>query len=171
MYIPCEIIPAGMGDKNAQAFTVQVFKTISPVKTYTRPEIKIHSKRTTEFTWGNSMQPAIQDFMKVMETLSHPPRDPSSRIGFWDKFRLILHWVVKVDFEGPVHLHLKGECICCQSSYIDNLGSYDPYLVNGHGAGFALAWNKNTQLRIACPNEQHETIQISAEELLVAIPE
>lgn len=108
MYVPCEIIPAGLGDSDASAFVVEVFKTISPVKTYTRPHIKIHSTRTTEFTWGNSMQPAIQDFMKVMETLSHAQIDPSPRIGFWDKFRLILHWVVKVDFEGPVHLHLKG---------------------------------------------------------------
>ena len=109
MYVPCEIIPAGLGDSDASSFVVEVFKTISPVKTYTRPHIKIHSTRTTEFTWGNSMQPAIQDFMKVMETLSHAQIDPSPRIGFWDKFRLILHWVVKVDFEGPVHLHLKGK--------------------------------------------------------------
>jgi len=111
MYVPCEIIPAGLGDSDAQPFVVEVYKTISPVKTYTRPHIKIHSERTTEFTWGNSMQPAIQDFMKVMETLSHAQIDPSPRIGFWDKFRLILHWVVKIDFEGPVHLHLKGESV------------------------------------------------------------
>ena len=109
LYVPCEVVPYGLGHSDAQAFTVQIAKTISPVKTYTRPHIKIHSTRTTEFTWGNSMQPAIQDFMKVMESLSHPPRDPSPRIGFWDKFRLILHWVIKVDFDGPVHLHLKGK--------------------------------------------------------------
>lgn len=111
MYVPCEIIPAGLGDSEAKPFVVEVFKTISPVKTYTRPHIKIHSERTTEFTWGNSMQPAIQDFMKVMETLSHAQIDPSPRIGFWDKFRLILHWIVKIDFKGPVHLHLKGMSI------------------------------------------------------------
>ena len=108
LYVPCEVVPYGLGHPDAQAFTVQIAKTIMPVKTYTRPHIKIHSTRTTEFTWGNSMQPAIQDFMKVMESLSHPPRDPSPRIGFWDKFRLILHWVIKIDFDGPVHLHLKG---------------------------------------------------------------
>jgi hypothetical protein len=109
MYVPCEIIPKGLGGDDVYPLIVQVFKTISPVKTYTRPHIKIHSKRTTEFTWGASMQPAIQDFMRVMETLSHPPRDPSPRVGFWDKFRLILHWVVSIDFDGPVHLHLKGK--------------------------------------------------------------
>ena len=171
MYVPCEIIPAGLGDSDAQPFVVEVYKTISPVKTYTRPHIKIHSERTTEFTWGNSMQPAIQDFMKVMETLSHAQIDPSPRIGFWDKFRLILHWVVKIDFEGPVHLHLKGELIARTNPRTDTPGSNDPYLVDGKGAGFALAWEKNTQFRIAVPNEQYETIQITAEQLLIAIPE
>lgn len=50
-------------------------------------------------------------------------------------------------------------------------GSYDPYQVVGHGAGFALSWNRNTRMRVGLPNEQSETIQISADELLVAIPE
>jgi len=53
----------------------------------------------------------------------------------------------------------------------DASGSNDPYLVDGKGAGFALAWENNTQFRIAVPNEQYETIQITAEQLLIAIPE
>lgn len=41
----------------------------------------------------------------------------------------------------------------------------------GHGAGFALGWKGNTQMRIGVPNEQGEVIQISADQLLIAIPE
>jgi hypothetical protein len=44
-------------------------------------------------------------------------------------------------------------------------------LVDGKGAGFALAWDKSTQFRINVPNDEAETIQMSAEELLIAIPE
>jgi hypothetical protein len=50
-------------------------------------------------------------------------------------------------------------------------GSFDPYAVTGLGAGFALSWRENTRLEIAQPNPQYETIQISANELLIAIPE
>lgn len=50
-------------------------------------------------------------------------------------------------------------------------GAYDPYQVTGNGAGFALAWHRNTQMRIGVPNEQGETMQISADQLLIAIPE
>lgn len=112
MMIPVTIVPEGCGDYNASDLTVQIAKTIMPVKTYTRPVININTPRTTEFTWGNSYQPAIQDFTKVIETLSHPPRDPSPRVGFWDKFKLVLHWKVTVNFVGNVHLHLKGGSIC-----------------------------------------------------------
>jgi hypothetical protein len=166
--IPTEVIPAGCGAADAAPFTVQVAKTIMPVKTYARPMVRISSDRITEFTWGNSYQPAIQDFMKVIESLSHPPRDPSARVGFWDKFRLILHWRVTVDFVGPCHLHLKGESL---GPTLLTLGSRDPYAVNGLGAGFALAWRNGTRLTIAQPNKQYETIQIASDELLIAIPE
>ncbi|EIW73580.1 hypothetical protein TREMEDRAFT_70997 [Tremella mesenterica DSM 1558] len=155
--VPTPVIPAGLGDTNAKPFQLQIAKTIMPVKTYARPEVHVMSKNTTEFTWGNSYQPAIQDLTRVIETLSHPPRDPSPKIGFWDKFRLILHWTVRIRFDGIVHLHLKG--------------SRDPYYIEGLGAGFALAWRGNTRLEIGHANPQFELIQISADSLMIAIPD
>ncbi len=107
--IPCEVVPEGCGDTHSAPFTLQIAKTIMPVKTYARPVIEITSHKTTEFTWGNSYQPAIHDLTKVVESLSHPPRDPSPKVGFWDKFRLVLHWRVTMNFVGAAHLHLKGE--------------------------------------------------------------
>lgn len=168
MMIPVEVIPKGCGALKAASFTVQIAKTIMPVKTYSRPVVNISTPRTTEFTWGNSYQPAIQDFMKVVETLSHPPRDTSPRVGFWDKFKLVLHWKVTLNFVGNVHLHLKGGPLYCIKL---TLGSTDPYAVVGHGAGFALSWKGGTKFEIAQPNDQHETVQITSQELLVAIPE
>lgn len=111
VFVPVQVVPPDCGLKGASSFFVQIAKTIMPVKTYSRPVVNVTSDQTTEFTWGNSYQPAIQDMMKVMESLSHPPRDPSPRVGFWDKFRLILHWKVTMNFTGNVHLHLKGKSI------------------------------------------------------------
>lgn len=107
--VPTEILPPGIGAVDAQPLRIEVQKTITPVKTYARPMIRIHSKTKTDFTWGNSYQPAIQDFMRVIDTISHPPKDPSDKPGFWDKLRLTIHWQVQMDVSGPVHLHLKGE--------------------------------------------------------------
>jgi hypothetical protein len=169
--VPTQVIPPGCGASDASPFTVEIAKTIMPVKTYSRPIINISTDRTTEFTWGNSYQPAIQDFMKVVESLSHPPRDPSPRVGFWDKFKLILHWKVTVNFESNAHLHLKGSSRVPPTARKLTLGTYDPYYIVGNGAGFALSWKGGTKLEVNQPNDQHETIQISAQELLIAIPE
>ncbi|WVF69291.1 hypothetical protein IAT40_004067 [Kwoniella sp. CBS 6097] len=157
VYVPVEIIPAQCGQSDSPALAVKIAKTIMPVKLYGEPQFNIHSKRTTEFTWGNSYQPSISDFTRVIETLSHPPRDPSPKVGFWDKLRLICHIKPTVQFAGPCHLHMKG--------------SRDPYDVVGLGAGFALAWRGNTKLLINQPNPDHEAIQIVADQLLVAIPD
>ncbi|OCF43955.1 hypothetical protein I317_02225 [Kwoniella heveanensis CBS 569] len=157
VYVPVEIIPANCGKSDSPALLVNIAKTIMPVKMYGEPQFNILSKKTTEFTWGNSYQPSISDFTRVIETLSHPPRDPSPKVGFWDKLRLICHIKPTVQFAGPCHLHMKG--------------SRDPYDVVGLGAGFALAWRGNTKLLINQPNPDHEAIQIVADQLLVAIPD
>jgi hypothetical protein len=155
--LPCPVLPEGLGADHAAALTVQVAKTLMPVKTYTKVEMKVATAAPTDFTWGNSYQPAIEDLTKAFEKFTHPPRDPSPKMGFWDKFRLTLHWRVKVDFDGPCHLHLKG--------------SRDPYHITGFGAGFVLAWMGNVSLRIGEKNDQNELIQISSDEMFFSIPE
>ncbi|WWD04669.1 hypothetical protein V865_002740 [Kwoniella europaea PYCC6329] len=157
VYVPVEVLPQHCGGLAYDGLTVDVAKTIMPVKLYGEPRFKINSKKTTEFTWGMSYQFAVQDFVKVIETFSHPPRDPSPKLGAFDKMRLICHLKPIVEFEGPVHLHLKG--------------TFDPYQVTGLGAGFALAWKGNTKLLINQPNEDHEAVQIVADNLLIAIPD
>ena len=71
---------------------------------------------------------AFPSNMRVIDTLSHAPRDSSPPIGFWDKvrgrdpiglpavadssllkLRLIFHWRVDITFENEVHLHMKGQ--------------------------------------------------------------
>jgi hypothetical protein len=89
-----------------------VQKTITPVKTYTQPIVAIRSEITSEFAWANSYQPTIQDMTRIFDGITSPMKDPSEKPGFWDKFRLILHWKVQLDFKGPVHLHAKGEVFC-----------------------------------------------------------
>lgn len=107
--IPCTVLPKGIGDPRASALELQIAKTSAPVKSYADVKFSIRSLRPTDFTWGVSYQPAISDLARAFASFSHPPRDPSPRLAFWDKFRLILHWQVAFDFSAPCHLHLKGE--------------------------------------------------------------
>lgn len=78
-WIPTAVIPANLGQEGAAAFELKVAKTIMPVKTYAQPTIKFNTSQVTSWGWGSSMQPGIQDMMKVFEVRFS--FDPSSWIA------------------------------------------------------------------------------------------
>jgi hypothetical protein len=129
-----------------------------PVKTYAKPVIDIVSVWATRLGWGNSIQPAIQDIMRVLDSLTKAPPDPSERMGFWDKLRLILHWQVTINLrgDGPLHFILKG--------------SRDPYDLDGEGAGFALCYERKVRWHLGVPNVDNEFFQILSESFILGIP-
>ena len=90
----CVIVEEDFGFHGASKFHFDVPKTIMPVKTYANPEVKATTKKTTEICWGISYSYTIQDVMRILETLSSAPRDPSPSIGFWDKVNLSLRSTV-----------------------------------------------------------------------------
>ncbi|KAH9447797.1 hypothetical protein Pst134EB_021796 [Puccinia striiformis f. sp. tritici] len=144
---------------NGNIYTIDIPKSIMPVKTYAKPFIKIKSTAPVQLGWGNSMQPTIQDMMRVLESISKPPVDLSDRVGFWDKVRLTLHWIVDVSFTGSkadVILHLKG--------------SRDPYELLGSGAGFANIWRGNVKILLGHQNDEQEFLQIKSDQFIIGIP-
>ncbi|KAI9729113.1 MAG: hypothetical protein M1828_000198 [Chrysothrix sp. TS-e1954] len=141
------------------AFAIDVRRTVSPVKTYSNIKIEINTARDTRFTWGSSYQPAIQEFMQVVESFSKPQVDPSDRVGFWDKIRLSFHSKVNVAWtgNGDVHMMLKG--------------SRDPYLVTGQGAGFVMIWRNDVQWNIWQENDPRKFTTVDSGDYVLAIPD
>ncbi|KAH9899928.1 golgi-body localization protein domain-containing protein [Cubamyces lactineus] len=155
-WIECEIVKAHSGMHGAAPISVRIPKTIMPVKSYASPIIRVKTDGVTDFSWGISYSAATQDFMRIIDTLSHAPRDSSPAIGFWDKLRLVFHWKVVVSFANEVHLHMKG--------------SRDPYELRGYGAGFALCWKGHPSLLVGHPNDARELIQVKSDTMLVIVP-
>lgn len=157
--VPCAIVPSRAANaKGTPLYSITVPRSAMPVKTYATPTIKIRSPFGTRIGWGNSIQPAIQDVTKVLDTLTKASPDPSERIGFWDKIRLQFHWRVKVLFQGdgPVHFHLKG--------------TRDPYSVTGFGAGFVKTWSGDVRFLIGLENPDREFFQIESDRYVLGIP-
>ena len=84
-WVDCPIIQPRQALHGEVPFSVAVPKTINPVKTYAAPTIEVTSSGPTILSWGVSYGPAIQDLVRVVDTLSSSPRDSSPAIGFWDK--------------------------------------------------------------------------------------
>ena len=104
------VIPADLGRKGSPAFKISVPRTMSPVKFYSSIDVDINSSLPTRLVWGTSYQPALHDAMQVLDSFTKPNMDPSDKIGFWDKMRLIIHSHFKFNWKGggDVHLTLKG---------------------------------------------------------------
>jgi RNA pol II promoter Fmp27 protein domain len=122
----CVIVEEHFGIQGASLFSFSVPKTIMPVKVFANPIIRVSTQQVTDICWGVSYSPATQDVMRIVETLSSAPRDPSEPLGFWDKvhslrscrflssdfvasqIRLAFHWKIIASFKGDVHFHMKG---------------------------------------------------------------
>ncbi|KAI0702885.1 golgi-body localization protein domain-containing protein [Cytidiella melzeri] len=155
-WIDCAIVKPHTGVHGAMPLYVAIPKTIMPVKTYANPIIRVKSDDVTDLAWGISYQPVTQDIMRIVDTLSHAPRDSSPPVGFWDKLRLVFHWRFRVLFDHDVHLHMKG--------------SSDPHSLGGTGSGFALCWQGNPQLLINQKNDQNELVQMLSDSMSIIIP-
>ena len=97
-WVQCPIIEAHQASHGEAPFSISVPKTIMPVKTYAQPVINISTPESTTLSWGVSFTPAIQDLMRIVETLSSAPRDPSPSVGFWDKVGRFFSSGVCADF-------------------------------------------------------------------------
>ncbi|CAH7672088.1 golgi-body localization protein domain-containing protein [Phakopsora pachyrhizi] len=156
--VPSLIIPKRY-TSTGEDYVIDVLKTAMPTKTYAEPIIKIKPNGPVRIGWGNSMQPAVQDMMRVLDSISKPSIDPSERVGFWDKIRLSLHWKIEINLVGnnsDLVLHLKG--------------LRDPYELLGNGAGFAKVWRGNVKLLLGHQNEEREFLQIKSDRFILGIP-
>ena len=86
-WIPCSIGRVHGGFAQSSPLVVDLPKTIMPVKTYANPTVHVTTDGVTSFGWGVSYSATTQDLVRVLESLTSEPRDPSPCLGFWDKAR------------------------------------------------------------------------------------
>jgi hypothetical protein len=84
-WIPCSIGGVQGGFAQSRPLVVELPKTIMPVKTYANPTVHVMTDGVTGFGWGVSYSATTQDLVRVLESLTSEPRDPSPSLGFWDK--------------------------------------------------------------------------------------
>ena len=57
------------------------------------------------------------------------------------------------------------------TNYLPILGSRDPYMVTGHGAGFVMCWQNDVRLCIAQDNEPRDFMVVNSGSYVLAIPD
>ncbi|KAK5136930.1 hypothetical protein LTR08_001437 [Meristemomyces frigidus] len=159
-HVNVEVVPPDkMGPEGKKGFSIDVRRTISPVKTYSDMKFEINTSNATKITWGSSYQPAIQDTMQAIEGFTKPPVDLSDRVGFWDKIRLSFHSRVNVAWKGDGDLHLSLK------------GSRDPYNVTGAGAGLVMVWRNNVRWNIGQADNPRQFMTVDSGDYILAVPD
>ncbi|WFC96458.1 hypothetical protein MBRA1_003115 [Malassezia brasiliensis] len=156
-HVAVTILPGVEGDEGSEEHGLLVPKSVMSPKLYGMLLVHVGTTRPTHIAWGQSMQPAIHDLIRVIDCLTSPGHDPSPKPGPWDKLPLVLQAKLHVTYAGEARLHLKG--------------SRDPYQVSGTGAGWVLSWRDHVELRLGFHNEDQEFLQIVSGEHLLAIPD
>ncbi|KAJ1599133.1 hypothetical protein NDA14_002572 [Ustilago hordei] len=158
-HVPAVIVPAATGHPDAIEYGIVISKVAMTVKMYGTPTVKLRTPFPTRLVWGQSIQPTIQDVMRVIDGITPPPHDPSPKLGFWDKLPLILHGHINFKFEdeGGFNIHMKG--------------SRDPYSIEGQAAGWVKSWKGGVELLIGYDNPEREFFQILSHEYILAIPD
>ncbi|KOS16809.1 UPF0648 protein [Escovopsis weberi] len=160
--VSVNIIPPqylGPSASNPEGFSVDIRRTLGPVKSFSDVYMDINTALPTRLTWGPSYQPAIQDMMMVIESFSKPSVDPSERVGFWDKLRLNFHSRIHAAWkeDGDMLLALKG--------------TRDPYQITGHGTGFLMCWRNDIRWSINAEDEPTRFMTVDSGEYVLAIPD
>ncbi|OBA27604.1 hypothetical protein HANVADRAFT_30865 [Hanseniaspora valbyensis NRRL Y-1626] len=138
-------------------FGSNIIRTINSVKFFMNLKVNIDSPQPTILTWGKSLQPAIQAVMMWFDFLTKPPLDPSPKIGFWDKIRLLTHGVIKFEWAENSELHLNMK------------GSTDPYDIHEFGAGLTFCWKGGTTLNIHENSNPADFLKIKSKSFILGI--
>ena len=156
-YAPATVVPAVAGEEGTVEHGILVPRTALPPKLYGPLTVHVNTRNVTHFAWGQSMQPCIQDLVRVFDSISSPPQDPSPKPGPWDKLPFVLQSRLHILFACDVRLHLKG--------------SRDPYELLDKGAGWVMSWQRDVELRLGFANPDRETLQVISGEHVLAIPD
>lgn len=111
-------------------------KSMSTLKIFSNLDILFDSRAPARFVWGHSYQFGIQQIMLNLDEFSKPPVDPSKKLGFWDKLRLLFHGTCKMKTgrQSSIEVAIKG--------------GRDPYDLFTTSSGFILAFKDHVKWNI-----------------------
>ncbi|KAL9554569.1 hypothetical protein MBANPS3_002762 [Mucor bainieri] len=146
-------------DQDDAHYAMDIVRTTTPLKFFSIVNIDVHNSALSHICWCVPYQPAIQDITRVMDTFTKPPVDPSQKVGFWDKIRLIIHTRVKISFVGGGDLAMVMK------------GSRDPYDMSEKGFGLAKVWRNDVVWLLGHQNPQGEFMQIISRDYAFGVPD
>lgn len=141
------------------SYSMDIARTSTPAKFYSIVNIDVHTQDMSSISWSVPYQPAIQDVSRVLDSFTRPPVDPSPKVGFWDKIRLLIHTRARISFVGG------GDFAFLMK------GTRDPYDTSERGYGLAKVWSNDVAWLINHDNPDREVLQIISRDYAFGVPD
>lgn len=132
-------------DSKTDDYGCDVVTTICKTKVLYEAECFIDSTAPTTATWSNAYQPVLRHLDTVFDGFSKPTRDPSLKLGVWDKMRDIVHGSLKFKWVNPL-----GQV------QVRVPNATDPYKVLSNSAGFSINFKDDVEWLINDPERENE---------------
>ncbi|KAI8880775.1 hypothetical protein K501DRAFT_275281 [Backusella circina FSU 941] len=155
-FIPIEIIPVS---EYSPGYIIAAVRTASPLKFYSIIEYNVIPKAMSSICWSPSYNPVIQDIIHILDRLTPAQVDPSPRIGFWDKVRMMIHTRTTIHFSGNGDLAVVVK------------GTRNPYKLNENGKGLAKIWSNDVVCLLGYENPQKEILQVISVNYAFGVPD
>lgn len=133
-------------------------KSLTSVKIYTDMDVVFDSNAPCRFVWGQAYQFGIQQIMLKFDSFSKPPVDPSNKLGFWDKLRMLLHGKFSIKAEGSTQVEVAFK------------GGRDPYDLFPDAAGYILSFQDQVHWKINHEDNSLKFFDILAQRVSWYIP-
>ncbi|CUM45257.1 unnamed protein product [Debaryomyces fabryi] len=156
LHIP--LVPDVKNIASDKHYALTINKSLSSVKLYTDLSINFSSNEASRFVWGQSYQFGIQQVMLNFDQFSKPPVDPSSKLGFWDKMRYIIHGKFRIE---------TGQNNSLEAAF---KGSRDPYDLFNVSSGFVLAFNDDVLWTVNENDDSQLFMNVKSDKVLWYIP-
>jgi hypothetical protein len=153
-FVPINVIPPSA---SSSGYTISAVRTASPLKFYSTVDYHVLPKAMSTICWSPSYNPVMQDIIQILDRITPTQVDPSPRIGFWDKVRVMIHSRVKISFSGDLAVVVKG--------------TRNPYKLNENGKGLAKIWSNQVVCLVGYENPQKEILQIISVDYAFGVPD
>ncbi|QLL32087.1 hypothetical protein HG536_0C02560 [Torulaspora globosa] len=156
----CPFVPSASEERSREANSIygsHIIRTLNSIKTFFKIETTVASSTPASITWGKSLQPGYSSLMLWFDYLTRPQDDPSRKLGFWDKFRYLVHgkWTYRFSPNSEFHLNIKG--------------SHNPYKIADDGAGLSFCWSNGTVIQIHGSEDPKEFLKIESKKFQLAV--
>lgn len=146
-------------DKNSKdenLYALHIPRTMTTIKIVTDLDIHVDSCKNSIISWSPALQPGIRYAMDSFDLLSKPPIDISPKVGFWDKFPLMLHGKAIFHFKSGLDLFIKG--------------SLSPYDLVGRSSGLLFRWSDDSRLLLNSTAKSEDLLIVESNTFELGIP-